>query len=61
MQTTISDDLRAAILNDLAELRALREELANTPPPASPLQAWCDAIRPHETCAGTGRDDCYQG
>jgi hypothetical protein len=43
---TITDKLRAAILNDLAELRALREELANTPQPASPLRAFADAMKP---------------
>jgi hypothetical protein len=43
---TITDKLRAEILRDLAELRTLREELENTPPPASPLQAWCDAMKP---------------
>jgi hypothetical protein len=43
---TITDKLRAEILRDLAELRALREELANTPPPVSPLRAFADAMRP---------------
>ncbi len=44
-QKTI-DDLREEILRDLAELRALRQELENTPPPGDPLQAFCDALRP---------------
>jgi hypothetical protein len=42
---TISDEFRAELIRDLAELRALREELANTPPPCDPLEAFRKALR----------------
>jgi hypothetical protein len=42
---TVTDKLLAEILHDLAELRALREELENTPPPGDPLDAFRAVFR----------------